>query len=132
MTYPSRYLSVAINRPAMEIYDYVSRYENLPAWAAGLAGSAMVADGDDWYADSPMGRVKVQFVHRNPFGVLDHFVTLPNGERFYNPMRVVPNKDGGDVVFTLFRWEGMSDEDFARDGATIAGDLARLKEILEK
>lgn len=131
MTLPSRYLSISIGAPAQDIYDYVSSYENLPSWAAGLSGSSMKQEGADWFADSPMGRVKVKFVDRNVFGVLDHFVTLPTGARFYNPMRVVPNGDGSDVVFTLFRWRGMTDEEFANDGAQIEADLRKLKGILE-
>jgi hypothetical protein len=33
---------------------------------------------------------------------LDHDVTLPSGETLSNPMRVVPNGTGSEVVFTLF------------------------------
>ena len=34
-------------------------------------------------------------------GVLDHDVTLPSGETVHNPMRVIPDGDGCEVVFTL-------------------------------
>jgi hypothetical protein len=62
-----------------------------------------------------MGRLKVKFVDENKFGILDHDVTLPTGETFYNPMRVFPNKDGSELIFTLYRRPGMFDSDFSDD-----------------
>jgi hypothetical protein len=81
-----------------------------------------------------MGRVGIAFAPRNEFGILDHDVTLPSGETVYNPMRVVPVGGGGggcEVVFTVRRRPGMSDEDLARDAAAVAADLASLKRVLE-
>ena len=67
----------------------------------------------------------------NPFGVLDHVVTLPDGQTFNNPMRVVPNGAGSLVTFTLFRQEGMSDANFARDAEMVESDLQALKRVVE-
>lgn len=47
-------------------------------------------------------------------------------------MRVVPNGDGSEVVFTLFRQPGMTDEQFAADAAWVAKDLAALKAVFER
>ena len=57
-------------------------------------------------------------------------VTLPDGQTFNNPMRVVPNGAGSLVTFTLFRQEGMSDADFARDVGMVESDLQALKRVL--
>ena len=57
-------------------------------------------------------------------------VTLPDGQTFNNPMRVVPNGAGSLVTFTLFRQEGMSDADFARDVGMVESDLQTLKRVL--
>ncbi len=46
-------------------------------------------------------------------------------------MRVVPNGDRCDVVFTLRRLPGMSGEDFERDAGLVQADLTRLKQVLE-
>jgi hypothetical protein len=64
------------------------------------------------------------------FGILDHDVTLPSGETFYNPMRVFPNKDGSELVFTLYQRPGMSEEDFRKDEEQIITDLQKLKGLL--
>jgi hypothetical protein len=79
-----------------------------------------------------MGRVVVAFAARNEFGVLDHNVTLPSGETFYNPMRVTMDGTGCEVVFTLRRQPGTSDEDFKRDADAVFADLITLKRVMER
>jgi hypothetical protein len=56
---------------------------------------------------------------------------LPSGDVVYNPMRVIPNGDGCEVVFSLRRLPGMSSEDFERDAGLVQADLTRLKQVLE-
>ncbi|MCM2416098.1 MULTISPECIES: SRPBCC family protein [unclassified Streptomyces] len=127
----SRHLSVHIARTVDDVYAYASDPLNLPAWARGLGGSIKRVD-DQWVAESsPMGRVVVTFVPRNELGVLDHEVTLPSGETAYNPVRVISDGTGSEVVFTLRRQPRMSDADFERDADTVAGDLNRLRELME-
>jgi hypothetical protein len=127
----SRHISTRIDRPVAEVYDYASDPANLPEWAQGLGGSVERTDGQ-WIAESPMGRVVVAFVRRNEFGVLDHDVTLPSGETVHNPVRVIADGTGSEVVFTLRRRPGMSEEDFRRDGDAVAADLAALKRVMER
>ncbi|MDQ2845229.1 MAG: SRPBCC family protein [Actinomycetota bacterium] len=132
MATESRHVSVWVDRPAAAVYDYASRPSNLPQWAPGLASAVEQLDGQ-WMAESPMGRVAFAFAPRNSFGVLDHDVTLPSGDVVYNPMRVIA--DGGDhceVVFSVRRRPGMSDEDFVSDAAAVAVDLGTLKRVLEQ
>lgn len=50
----------------------------------------------------------------------------------YNPMRVMADADHCEVVFTLRRRPGMSDEDLERDAGAVATDLAALKRVLER
>src|SRR5262249_58139853 len=101
-------------------------------WAAGLARSEVRKDGDEWIADAPFGKVKVRFAERNPFGVMDHDVTLESGVTIHNPMRVVPNGEGSEFVFTLIRAPGASDAQFAEDQAAVETDLKTLKDLLER
>ena len=131
MTFKSQHISVSINRPADQVYEFVSNPENLPKWATGLSGSIKNVNGD-WIAESPMGRVKVKFTDKNKSGILDHDVTLPSGEKVYNPMRVFPNNDGSELTFTLYRRPDMSDQMFAEDVKAVTRDLEKLKTLLEK
>ena len=92
MVFESTHVSTTIERSADEVYAYASDPRNLSAWAAGLAErDARLVDGD-WVIESPMGRVVVAFAPPNPYGVLDHDVTLPSGETVSNPVRVIPNE----------------------------------------
>jgi hypothetical protein len=130
MTYKAQHLSVAINRSAEQVYAFAADPDNLPRWAAGLSSSIQHVNGT-WVADSPMGRVTVQFVAPNPFGILDHYVTLPTGETVYNPLRVVANNAGSEVIFTVYQRPEMSDAMFADDARAVTRDLERLKALLE-
>jgi uncharacterized protein YndB with AHSA1/START domain len=130
MTRESKQVAVLIERPPADVYDYASDPAHLPQWAPGLGGAVSQVDGR-WYVDTPAGRWGLEFVPRNEYGVLDHFVTTPAGEVFHNPMRVVANDDGAEVVFSVRRSPGMSDEEFERDAGLVAADLERLKRILE-
>jgi hypothetical protein len=127
----SQHISINIDRPVTEVYDVAADPLNLPKWAAGLAGSRVERDGERWFTDSPMGRVTVTFAPRNNFGVLDHVVTLPSGERVYNPLRAISDGDGCEVIFTLRQRPEMTDEEFERDADAVAKDLAALKSLVE-
>jgi hypothetical protein len=130
MASESKHLSERIDRPADEVYEYASNPANVPQWAPGLASSVENVDGK-WSIETAAGRAGLAFAPRNEYGVLDHEVTMPSGETVYNPMRVIPDGTGCEVVFTLRRLPDMSDEDFARDAGLVAADLARLKQVLE-
>ena len=82
-------------------------------------------------AEAPFGKVKIKFSERNVFGVMDHDVELDSGVVVHNPMRVVPNGDGSEFIFTLLRQPGISEEHFAQDKNAVEKDLKKLKEILE-
>lgn len=130
MTHPAQFISVAIEAAPPGVYAFAVQPGNLPRWAAGLSGS-IAQDRGTWIAESPMGRVQVEFVASNELGVLDHRVTLPTGEVVYNPLRVQPNGTGSEVVFTLYRRPGTTDQAFAEDAARVRQDLARLKALIE-
>ncbi len=114
MTFKSVHISVSIDRPADTVYEFASNPENLPKWAAGLGDSIKNFDGD-WIAESPIGKIKVKLADKNKFGVLDHDVTLPSGIKFYNPMRVFPNNDGSEIIFTLYQQRDVTDQSFSED-----------------
>lgn len=126
----SRHISARVDRPVDEVYDYASDPANVPAWAPGLATSVQEVDGR-WVAESGMGRIIIDFTGRNDYGVLDHQVTLPSGETVYNPMRVIADGAGSEVVFTLRRAPGVTDEEFERDTTLVQADLNTLKKVVE-
>jgi hypothetical protein len=117
----SRHIGVWIDAGPDAVYAFASDRAELPRWAAGLADPAL-SDAD------------VEFAPRNEFGVLDHVVRLPSGAAVYNPMRVIPAGQGEtrcEVVFTVRRRAGVTDEEFEADAAAVAADLETLRGLLE-
>lgn len=130
VTMPARIIHRSIDRNWRDVYAFAGAPQNMPLWASGLA-SGLERSGDDWIAEGVLGIVKVSFVPHNEFGVIDHTVTIESGLRVYNALRVVPNDDGCEVMFTLLRMPGMSDEQFEADAAHVARDLDALKSLME-
>lgn len=126
----TRQVGVRVNRPAAEVYEYAANPANLQQWAAGLGGPVR-RSGGALTAQTPDGPVVITLVARNDLGVLDHDVTLPSEETVHNRLRVIADGQGCEVVFTLRRRPGMSDEDFAGDAAAVTADLATLRRLLE-
>ena len=125
-------LSIYINRSPVEVYEFASDPRNLPRWAAGLACSEMKKDGNEWIVEAPFGKARIKFAEKNILGIMDHDVELESGITVHNPMRVVPNGQGSEFLFTLIRQSGMSDEQFTKDKEAVEKDLKLLKKLLEK
>ncbi|MET0789035.1 MAG: SRPBCC family protein [Cellulomonas sp.] len=127
----SRHLSVHIDRPVDEVYAFASDPANLPRWAPGLGSSVVQVDGR-WFVETSEGLVRVTFAPQNEYGVLDHEVLTASGETVDVPMRAIADGVATEVVFTLRRAAGMTDDELERDAGLVAADLARLKGVLER
>jgi hypothetical protein len=108
-------IAVSIDRAAAEAYEFLALPDNFPKWASGLKDA-----------------VAVRYSERNSYGVLDHAVTMPDGTTVYVPLRVIAQRRGCELVLTLFRRPGMSDEQFAADAGWVRRDLQNAKRILEQ
>ena len=130
-TMPARIIHISIEHDWREVARFVLNPANMAQWAAGL-GAGFERRGEHWVADGgPIGKIEVRFAPYNEFGVADHDVTMPDGTTVQNALRVVPNGDGAEVMFTLLRQPAMSDADFEADAAHVQKDLSKLKSILE-
>ena len=116
---------------ARRAYDFLWQPENFPKWASGLAGSLSKVGGE-WLAQTPQGPMKLRFSERKAFGVLDHWVYPEPGVEIYVPLRVIANGEGCELVLTLFRQPGMTDEKFAADAEWVMRDLRKAKDLLER
>lgn len=127
----ARVVHVSVDRDWREVYAFASKPENMPRWASGLA-AGLKQDGEDWIGDGgPIGEIRVRFAPDNPFGVIDHMVTLADGTVVNNALRVTPNHDGAEVSFVVIRQAAQDDAAFEADAAHVAQDLAALKRLLE-
>lgn len=99
-TVESRTITVRIGRPFDQVYDFLADPKNWNQWAHGL-GKSIRQSNDGWIADSDGGVIKVRFTPRNSFGVVDHYVIRPSGERVYVPMRLIVSGQGCELLFTF-------------------------------
>lgn len=126
----ARVIVQSIDVAADKVYDFARQMHNLPQWASGLASGIQQEHGE-WFTDSPMGKVKVAMTPENTLRVLDHDVTLPNGQTVHNALRVTPAGDGCVVTFVVLRMPGTDATAFEEDAAHVTKDLAALKQVLE-
>lgn len=127
--YRTHTVSVGIAVDPKAAYAYASNPANLPNWAPGFVQS-IEQQGGNWIARTSLGQARFRFAPANEFGILDHDVELPIGT-FHNPMRVIPNGAGCEVLFTAIQLPGISDEQFKTDLDTIRADLNKLRTLLE-
>lgn len=123
-------LSISIAVPPAVVAGFVRDPLNLPVWAPAFCRSVQQVRGE-WIVQSPVGAVRLAFVPDNPYGVLDHSVRLPGGLELCNPMRVMPRGNGSEVLFTLFRQPGQSDDELECDVDQVFSDLQTLRQVLE-
>lgn len=126
----SRTVSVSIAASPIDVYVFVSNPKNLPKWAPAFCQSVSQVNGK-WVVQTPNGPMEVEFVEKNAFGVLDHTVTLQSGLKILNPMRVIANGSGSELIFTLFQTPEVSDKKFAEDAVLVEKDLNTLKKVIE-
>jgi hypothetical protein len=128
----SRTLSIAIGRPWTEVYESIWRPESFPQWASGLSKASLEKDGNWWRAEGPTGTVRIRFTGHNPFGVMDHYVDTGSGPEIYVPLRVIANRDGAEILLTLFRQPGISEQQFLTDAEWVNRDLSALATLMLK
>ena len=127
---PSVTLSISIAGKPVEIAAYVADASNMPHWAGGFCKSVR-KDGEDWLVETGEGEVGLKFLGPTSAGILDHVVTIAPDVQVYVPMRVVPNEEGSEVLFTLFQPPAMTEFRLQQDMALVKADLQRLKQVIE-
>ena len=128
---PARTYSVSIRHEWRSLYERIWRPEFFPKWASGLSDSELRQEGNEWVANSSEGAIRVQFTAHNDHGVMDHSVDTGDGKAVHVPLRIVQNGDGAEVMLTLFRQPGMTEETFSADAKWIMRDLRALKALAE-
>jgi hypothetical protein len=122
-------LSVSIDKDFAAAYTFLAQPENFAHWASGLG--TLHRENERWITETPEGRMVVRFSPHNPYGVLDHWVTPPEGADIYIPLRLIANGSGCELILTLLRQPDMDDARFAADADWVRRDLLKAKRVLE-
>ncbi len=128
---PSVTLSISIACPPAAVAAFVADPRNLPQWAGGFCQSVR-QEGDGWRVDTGQGEVGLRFTGPVEYGILDHVVTLTPELHVVVPMRVLPNEEGSEILFTLFRPSAMTEARLNQDIALVTADLQTLKRVMEE
>ncbi|MFD1602618.1 hypothetical protein ACFSJW_20215 [Flavobacterium artemisiae] len=131
MTFQTTTISISINNSREKVYQFASNPENFPKWLAFVKSVSKKSDAI-WTAESDLGKIEIELTPKNEFGIIDHTVTLPDGAKVHNPLRVIENGKGSEVTFTLFKLPAKTDEEFNADSDLVKEDLQTLKNLLEE
>ena len=131
MTCQAKNISISINSPKDTVYQFASNPENFSKWLAFVKSVSKISE-NVWNAETTLGTIQIELTPKNPFGVIDHVVKLPDGNTVTNPLRVIANNNGSEVIFTLLKLPGKTDAAFEEDAALVDADLKKLKELLER
>jgi hypothetical protein len=124
-----RTIGVSIARGPDQVHDFLANPENFPRWSEFI--TAIKPAGNGWLATTPQGQVRMRFMPPNEFRVLDHWVEVNDTLTVHMPVRVLPNGEGSEVIFSVFRLAGLTDQQFEDDVGMVRRDLASLKRVLE-
>lgn len=130
MRSPVNIISIKIEKPKDEVYQFASNPENFPQWLAFVQSIKKIS-GDSWKAETTLGAVTIDLFPENKLGVIDHNVTLPDKTVVHNSLRVMENGTGSKVVFVLFEMPGKTEADYKKDADAVRADLNKLKQIME-
>lgn len=124
-------ITIAINRPHAEVYEFLAEPLNLPTWATGVERIEH-REGDDWVASTSSGELIFRYTPRNAYGVLDFSIRRRDeDEPRAVPARVFANGDGAELTLTHYQRAGMSEAEFDSEAEWIRADFETLKALLE-
>ncbi|MFD1254397.1 MULTISPECIES: hypothetical protein [Devosia] len=130
--FPSRTLSLAINRPYAEAYAFLSNPANILLWTDGVRDMQLrQASGYVWHSRYFGQDVQLTFTPPNALGVLDLAVAVEGRLPRVHHIRVFPNGKGTELCLTIIQTADESDDQFSSECEWLRTDLQVLKAYLD-
>ena len=108
----NRTVTAVLDAPRDEVFDYLSRLENLPEWATDFAQELKYEDGTAKVVNG-LGEFYFRIDADAKTGVIDMYAGPSEEELALFPTRVVALGDSKSAYsFTMFKAPGMPDELF--------------------
>lgn len=122
--------SITIDVHPAWVFEFVSNPVNLPLWSRSFCLS-VYQQGEAWFIESPHGPVRFYLQADPQTGVIDQYL-FPSPEiQILIPMRVVPNGEKSEFIFTLFQPDDISETDYQQEVLCVEQELQILKHVLE-
>lgn len=124
-------LATTINAPFELVTADLADPTTHPVWATEFFAAPAIEAGDGTFrtvVPRMGGPVRLRIEAHEPSGIIDLYLA-PEGAEFGPPLpvRVVPNGDGVDVLFTLARFPGVGDEEWREGLESMTRELQQLK-----
>jgi hypothetical protein len=125
--------SIAIEAPAVRAFDFIADPRNLPKWTHAFKE----ADWSSALMQTPQGSARIGLAVRadRNTGTVDWELAFPDGGRGLAHSRIVPNGEARAIYSFVLKAPPVAQERIegalAEQRGILAGELARLKEILE-
>jgi Polyketide cyclase / dehydrase and lipid transport len=120
--------SITIQAPPGEVHAFLAEPDNLTRWAPGFA-QAVRADGDELVVTSNGGDVRMAMSTSPTYGTVD-MVTAAD-RRLGVFVRILPNGEGSECVFSLAFPDDTPDEAVTGQMAVVAAELSTIKSLTE-
>lgn len=122
--------SVTIKRKPEDVFRYISDLSNWPKFSDFAKDFERVTD-DKYIAHTSQGDIAVKAKFDTESLLLDTVCTLPDGASDFIPYRVVPNKNGSELMMTNFKSTESSAEDYDEQLRWMKLELNKVKHLLE-
>ena len=123
----TRTATTILSAPKTQVFDYLSRIENLPAWATEFARELRYEDGKPKVVNG-LGEFYFAIDADPATGVIDMYAGPAEDELGLFPTRVVGLPGGASAfTFTMFQAPGMSDELFESQYRSLLRELENLR-----
>ena len=126
----TRTVTAVLDAPREQVFDYLSRIENLPRWATEFARELRYEDGRAIVVNG-LGEFLFTIEADPETGVIDMRAGPTDDELSLFPTRVVALPDGRSAyTFTMFQAPGMPDELFETQYASLLREFENLRREL--
>lgn len=121
----SRTITFTVNRKTAEAFDAIL---NMPP---KMMPDATKRDDGWWSFTTPWGPAKLKFNEDRRLGILDHQF-VDNDAKWDVPMRVVSKGDDSEVITTIIKPDGISDQIFDERMQEIEKIMLSMKQVIEE
>lgn len=123
-------MAVTIKRKPEDVFNYISKLANWPEFSDFAANFEKVND-NEYLAHTSQGDIRVVALFDRKRLLLDTQCILPDGEIQTIPYRVVPNRNGSELIMTNFKPIKATKSEYEEQLYWMEIELKKVKEILE-